>query len=159
MISDSYQDLAPASHNVGGSNYHFVFVPKYRRKVFRNSQVKKACEDSFLRTAEHLGLHIHALEFGPDHCHLFVGNCRRYSVSKLAHRLKGASSYYVRQGHLKRIAKQGLYGPSFWSAGYFYESIGRVTTETVRYYIERKQGKHHEAAKKNEGQMSLDRYT
>jgi REP element-mobilizing transposase RayT len=99
------------------------------------------------------------MEFGSDHCHIFIGNCRRYSVSKLAHRLKGASSYHVRQGHLKRIARQGLYGPAFWSAGYFYESIGRVTTETVRYYIERKQAKHWRTVEKEEGQMSLDKYT
>ena len=35
-----------------------------------------------------------------------------------------------------------LWGDSFWSDGYFYESIGRVTTDTIRFYIERQQGKH-----------------
>jgi hypothetical protein len=31
---------------------------------------------------------------------------------------------------------------SFWSDGYFYESVGRVTSESVEYYINRQQGKH-----------------
>ena len=38
--------------------------------------------------------------------------------------------------------KQELWGGSFWSDGYFYESIGRVTSETMKFYIERQQGKH-----------------
>jgi len=35
-----------------------------------------------------------------------------------------------------------LWGRKFWSAGYFAETVGRVTSETIRYYIERQQGKH-----------------
>ena len=33
-------------------------------------------------------------------------------------------------------------GSSLWSDGYFYESVGRVTSSTVKFYIDRQQGKH-----------------
>jgi putative transposase len=159
MVSVGYRDLVGACHCVGGSNYHFVFVPKYRRKVFRDSLVQKTIERAFHEIAGRLGLWVHALEFGSDHCHLFLGGCRDYSVSELAHRFKGASSHRVRQECLDRIVRQGLYGKAFWSAGYFYESIGRVTSETIQHYIERKQRKHWRAIEQEEGQVSLDKYT
>jgi len=33
-------------------------------------------------------------------------------------------------------------GNKFWSSGYFYEAVGRITSETAQFYIERQQGKH-----------------
>lgn len=64
------------SHSLGESNYHFQFTPKYRRDVFRDVILKKACEESFLRIAGKYKIIVRALEFGPDHVHLFVGNCK-----------------------------------------------------------------------------------
>jgi REP element-mobilizing transposase RayT len=70
-----------------------------------------------------------------------VTNCRRYSVSELVNHFKGYSSWYVRRA-LPEDVSMYLWGDSFWSDGYFYESIGRVTSKTVKFYIERQQGKH-----------------
>lgn len=87
------------------------------------------------------GVKLHAVEFGPGRCHLFVGNCRRYSVSERVRRFKGASSRLLRQELWDRLWDKGL-GEVFWSSGYFYESVGRVTSDVIRYYIMRQQGKH-----------------
>jgi len=38
--------------------------------------------------------------------------------------------------------KRKLWGDQFWSNGYFYEAVGRITSETAKLYIERQQGKH-----------------
>ena len=128
-------------HSIGGSNYHFQFTPKYRKAVFRVGRVRNMIKALLEYKAHKLGVQIEAIEFGPDHVHLFVTNCRKYSVSKLVNHLKGYSSYKVRRA-LPRDIAAFLWGGSFWSDGYFYESIGRVTTETVKFYIERQQRKH-----------------
>ena len=128
-------------HSVGGSNYHLQLTPKYRQKVFRVRSVRKLIEALMRRKAHRLGVGIEAIEFGPDHIHIFVTNCRKYSVSALAHHFKGFSSWYVRRA-LPEDVSMYLWGDSFWSDGYFYESVGRVTSETVKFYIERQQGKH-----------------
>ena len=133
-------------HSVGGSNYHLQFTPKYRRQVFRVEQVKKLTEALIRRKAHELGVQVEAIEFGPDHAHTFVTGCRRYSVSELANYLKGYSSRYVRE-KLSEDIRPYLWGDAFWSEGYFYESIGRVTADTVKFYIERQQGKHWNEAK------------
>ena len=128
-------------HSVGGSNFHLEFTPKYRVKVFRIEIVRKLTEALMRRKAHQLGVRIEAIEFGPDHVHIFVTECRKYSASYLANQLKGYSSWYIRKA-LPEYVQAYLWGDSFWSDGYFYESIGRVTADTVKYYIERQQGKH-----------------
>ena len=128
-------------HNVGGSNYHLQFTPKYRRQVFRVRIVRKLIEALLRNKAFNLGVSLEAIEFGPDHVHIFVTNCRKYSVSNLVNHLKGFSSWYIRRT-LKDELKPFFWGDSFWSDGYFYESIGRVTSDTIKFYIERQQGKH-----------------
>jgi len=147
------------SHSLGESNFHFKFTPKYRRDVFRDVIIKKACEDSFLKIAVKYKMVVRALEFGPDHVHLFLGNCKKYSVPQVAQYFKGASSRELRKKYMDRVEIK-LYGDSFWSDGYFYESVGRVTSESVEYYIKRQQGKHwadadFEVHKKPQSQKSL----
>lgn len=134
-------DLVYSRHSVGGSNYHLQFTPKYRRAVFRMQSIRKLTEALIRNKAYRLGVRIEVIDFGPDHIHIFVSGCRRYSVSTLVNHLKGFSSYHIRRA-LPRDVMAFLWGDSFWSDGYFYESIGRVTTDTVKFYIERQQGKH-----------------
>ena len=139
MVSVSYR--SSSKHCVGESNYHFQFTPKYRRDIFRDAILKNACLVSFREIAARYGVRLLAVEFGPEHVHLFMSNCRRFSVSQLAQYFKGASSRDLRMSHWERVRKKE-WGSALWSAGYFYESIGRVTSETIEYYIERQQGKH-----------------
>ena len=91
------------SHSLGESNFHFQFTPKYRRDVFRDVIIKKACEESFLRIAVKYKMVVRALEFGPDHVHLFLGNCKKYSVPQVAQYFKGASSRDLRKRYWDRV--------------------------------------------------------
>jgi REP element-mobilizing transposase RayT len=56
--------------------------------------LRRACRQSFHGVARRWGVTVLALEFGPGHVHLFLGGCRRYSVSDLARHFnfRGASS-------------------------------------------------------------------
>ncbi len=131
MVSVSYR--SSSKHCVGESNYHFQFTPKYRRDIFRDGVLKNACLAVFKEIAARHGAVLLAVEFGPEHVHLFMGSCRRFSVSQLAQYFKGAISRDLRMSHGDRVRKKE-WGGALWSAGYFYESI--------EYYIERQHGKH-----------------
>jgi REP element-mobilizing transposase RayT len=104
------------------------------------------------RKAKQLGIALEAIEFGPDHVHLFVTNCRKHSVSSLAFHFKGSSSYFLRK-HAWDEIRHMLWGSSFWSDGYFYESVGRVTSDSIKYYIERQQGKHWKGIDNNDEEI------
>ena len=150
-------------HSLGGSNYHMQFTPKYRKPVFRNRKIRALVKAALKYKAHDLHVTIEALEFGPDHAHMFISNCQNYSVSKLAQYFKGFSSRMVRK-HLPYDVMYYNNGSSFWSDGFFYESIGRVTSDMVRFYIERQQKKHWLRAKPEDFkaqmpiQMSLESF-
>ena len=133
--------LARAKHSFGGANYHLQFTPKYRRLVFTSRKVQEYCRKTMKEKAEKLGIKLSAIEFGPEHVHVFVEGCKNYSASYLSGQLKGYSSYVIRRECWPEIKNQ-LWGDHFWSAGYFYETVGRVTGDMVIFHIERQQSKH-----------------
>ena len=135
-------ELVKYSHSIGESNAHLQFTPKYRKKVFLDKDVQAECKRCFEETASQLGVQLAGLGFGPDHCHLFVTNWKNYSLVQLAQRFKGASSRSVRQKYPVRLSVQGLYGKQFWSNGYFHRTVGAVTADAMKRYVNEAQQKH-----------------
>jgi len=136
--------LVRGAHSVGEYNAHLVFTPAYRRAVFTDDLVRELTLGYLLQGAQRLGVHIAAIEFGPDHVHLFVENWRRYAPAELARRLKGYASYMMRRGHAA-LFEHMLWGHKFWTASYFFRTVGAVTSTTVKHYIEESQTKHWKA--------------
>jgi REP element-mobilizing transposase RayT len=136
-------ELIKHSHSVGESNFHYQLTPAYRQPIFEKEVVRKLVKAYLLAKAEELRVVIVAVDFGPDHMHFFVANCKNYSVEELAQRFKGFISRMMRKNHWK-LFKEWLYGDKFWTAGYFYRSIGAATTESIKFYIEHSQEKHWE---------------
>ena len=154
-------ELIRGHHNVGEANYHLQFTPKYRRDIFLDPVVRQVCAESFKETAGRLGVVLHALEFGPDHVHVFVGACKNYGAAEVARHLKGASSRRIRQECWERI-KPKLWGEAFWTAGYFYRSVGSTTSQNIKHYIEQSQSRHWKAttpeAYREKAQKTLNQY-
>ena len=140
-------------HSIGGSNFHLQFTPKYRRAVFKYSKVRLFIKKCFEEKAMMLGVTLAALEFGPDHVHLFLEDCKNYSVSKLVHHFKGYSSRMVRK-EFWDLFQERHPGKAFWTPSNFHESIGRVTSDHVKFYIERQQVKHWQHLTHDEYQLS-----
>ena len=134
-------ELVKGSHSVGEANYHMQFTPAYRRRVFEDELVKILTRDYMLAAAKAHGIMVAAIGFGPDHCHVFAVGCKNHSASHVAKLLKGFSSYMMRKHH-KELFSDQLYGNKFWSGGYFYRTVGVVSTETVQRYVEDSQSKH-----------------
>ena len=122
--------LVSVGSSRGESNFHLIFTPKYRRDVFTDGEVRRMCLESFAQTCFELGIKMEACEFGPDHVHLFVSRCKNYSVPQMVQRFKGVSARRIRQELWERVSK--LWGDSFWSDGYFYQSVGSTTAEAVQ---------------------------
>jgi putative transposase len=128
------------SHSYGESYLHLQFTPKRRKSPFKNITVLDVCRRQFVAKATELGVILVVAEFGPEHCHLFLENWKNYTIPQLAQFFKGASSHALREQFpwlLSAVNKK-----SFWSDGYFYETVGSVTAEARRFYIERCQNKH-----------------
>lgn len=56
------------------------------------------------------------------------------SVNKAVQLLKGGSNRVIRQEFPE--LEEFLWGDSFWSDGYFAETVGRVNEDMIRKYIQ-----------------------
>ena len=111
-------------------NYHFVWIPKYRRDVLVG-EIVEYTKEVLKSIADGLGCEIIALKVMPDHIHLFVNCPPRYSPSYLANYFKGKSARLV----LKKFPELRKY-TKLWTRSYFVSTAGNVSSETIRKYIE-----------------------
>ena len=75
--------------------YHFVWIPKYRKKILVGG-VRKALKGLLYECSEKHGLSIISVETDIDHVHVFVSAPPRYSPAWIANLMKGYSSRMLR---------------------------------------------------------------
>ena len=127
MQKKDYQSHARVKFLV---NYHFVWIPKRRKKVLVGD-VATRLRQVFLDLAIEKGWDILALEVAPKHVHLFVSVKPVDAPHLVVKAFKGRSSCYLRREfpQLKKL-------PSLWTNSYFVSTAGNVSSEVIRHYIE-----------------------
>ncbi|TBR60638.1 IS200/IS605 family transposase [Westiellopsis prolifica IICB1] len=110
-------------------NYHFVWIPKRRKKVLVGDVAKRLEELLYEKTKE-LDCEIVALEIMEDHVHLFLCCPPTLAPDQIMFRLKGYTSRVLRQEfpHLLKL-------PSMWTRSYFCSTAGDASSETIKKYI------------------------
>jgi putative transposase len=113
------------------NQYHVIFCPKYRRKVLVD-EIEKDLKKIFYEVAQEKNVEIKALEIMPDHVHMFISVDPRQPLHKLIKLFKGRSSRILRDKYPKLKSRL----PSLWTRSYFSCTIGYISEETVKQYIE-----------------------
>ncbi|MCW2240802.1 putative transposase [Azospirillum canadense] len=116
--------------------YHIVWCPKYRRSVL-TPPVDDRLKEVLCDVAEEYGMTLHALDVRPDHVHVFVEADPTLGVAEMVNRLKGKSSRALRDEFPALRSRL----PTLWSRSYFAATVGGVSDETIRRYIESQKGK------------------
>ena len=111
-------------------NYHFVFIPKRRKKVL-TGEIATRIRQIFAELAIEKNWDILALEVAPDHVHLFVSVKPTDTPHLVVKAFKGRSSYLLRK-EFPVLLKL----PSLWTSSYFVSTAGNISSEAVRKYIE-----------------------
>ena len=117
------------NHSVSLINYHFVWIPKRRKKVL-TGKIERRLRDIIYQKSSELDCVVIALEIDVDHVHLFIGCPPKIAPYQIVHRLKGASSRILRQ-EFPELLKL----PSLWTRSYFVSTAGNVSRETIKKYI------------------------
>lgn len=112
-------------------NYHFVFCPRYRRKIFLIDGVEARFKELVLQICETNNIVILALECHLDHCHLFVNCPPKLSPADVMRLIKSNTTAKLRQ-EFEQLSKC----PTIWTRSYFVSTAGNVSNETIRRYIE-----------------------
>lgn len=117
-------------YNVG---YHLVWSVKYRRKALVG-KIEKSLLVLLHEVSLDKGFVLRAVEIMPDHVHVFVSSKPKNSPSYIYKMLKGISSrkLFLCHPELKNI----LLGDKLWNPSTYVETIGHVSEETVKKYIE-----------------------
>ena len=120
------------------TGYHIVWIPKYRRKVLQDD-VAAAFKRLVAECCDRHGLTLVSVETDLDHAHLFVSAPPSWSPAKLAGVLKGFTSLRLRKEFPKLVRLCGE--DELWSKTYYVGTVGQVSAETIRRYIEECQGR------------------
>lgn len=130
----SHVDYHSAAHSVYLTQYHIIWCPKYRYPVLehgRDALMKKNLHN----ICAHRGYTIKALEVMPDHIHIFIDAPHTEAPCDIARALKSLSA---RAMLAECPDLRAFYSRCrvLWSRGYFISTIGHVSENTVRNYIE-----------------------
>ena len=113
--------------------YHLVWVPKYRKRILTGKIVERLSE-LFYQCAEMNDWAIEELNIQVDHVHMMVQLKTTVSVCTAVQLLKGGSSRIIRKEFPE--LEEFLWGDSFWSDGYFAETVGQKNESAIRRYIQ-----------------------
>ena len=127
-------ELKVFNHAVGQNSYHFVWCPRFRHKIFQHKELKFACENLLRAICRKYNFEIFELDVGADHIHLFLDITPTMTVSKAFQLLKGISSHILFKSFPKLLAHYYWKG-GMWSRGKFFRSVGNVTADVIRNYI------------------------
>jgi len=114
--------------------YHFVWIPKYRHKVFAESQ-REAMRAIIQKIGYDYDIDIVELEIPEDHIHMVVRSEPKQSPNKIMQVIKSISAReFFRL--FPNIKKKYFWGGKLWTQSYFVESIGNANEDTIRKYVQ-----------------------
>jgi putative transposase len=120
-------------HAVYDLKYHFVWIPKYRKRLLKGD-VAKFIRQIFERIANEYGWEIEEMAVQPDHVHIFLHAPPKYAAARIVQIMKSISAREV-FAQFPQL-HQKLWAGELWSDGYFVRSVGdQVTTEIIKQYI------------------------
>lgn len=111
--------------------YHIVFTPKYRRHVLKDG-VDVRMKEILLEKQEEYGYKVLDMEIMTDHVHLLLDVNPKIGVYQVITKIKGYTSKTLREEF--PWLKSRL--PSLWTRSKFISSVGSVTLEAVKRYID-----------------------
>lgn len=112
-------------------NYHFVFCPRYRRKIFLIPNVENRFKYLVDYICKEMNIEIIAIECDKDHTHMFLNCLPTLSSADIMQKIKGVTSRVLRD-EFKELNRM----PSLWTRSYFVSTAGNVSSETIKKYVE-----------------------
>lgn len=116
--------------------FHIIFCPKYRRKVFING-LDERLKQLILEKQQDYHYEVIEMEVMPDHVHLLLDISPVENVNLLVGRIKGYTAHVLREENPLLVSRM----PSLWSRSRFISSVGAVSLDVVKKYIENQKGK------------------
>ena len=115
--------------------YHIIFSTKYRRKCL--TEIRDYVLQTFKYVESISDFNIICMEIDKDHIHLLVSFPPKYSIEQIVRRMKQMTTHYL--WNVVPLYLRAFYWKTnkmLWTHGYFCSTIGEISEETVKHYIE-----------------------
>ena len=127
-------DLRRNTHHVYRLMYHFVWIPKYRHKIF---------VEPYRSTLKHIigkitydyDIELVELEVPVDHIHMVVRTDPKTAPSDIMQVVKSLSAREFFRLH-PEIKNRYFWGGKLWTQSYFVETIGNANEDVIRKYVQ-----------------------
>lgn len=111
-------------------NYHLVFCPRYRRKIFLYDGLEDRFKELVYQICAQNDFEVLALECDKDHCHLFVNVPPTISAADVVRIIKTNTARVLLREFSELSRAQ-----SVWTRSYFASTAGEVSSETIKQYM------------------------
>lgn len=127
------------AHSVYKIGFHLVWVTKFRHPVLVG-EVELAVKRILSQTCVAYGWELHNCEVMPDHVHMFVGFPPTQAPSEAVKALKSISAVHVFH-QFPYVKQKKFWGTGLWSKGAYYGTVGDMSEEVVKRYIDSQKSK------------------
>lgn len=110
--------------------YHIIFCPKYRRKVLREPIAERFKQIVIMQQEQNF--YVLGMEVMPDHVHLLLDIDPTIGVNVVVARIKGKTAHILNREFPELTRKL----PTLWTRSKFIATVGSVSLEVVKKYIE-----------------------
>ena len=121
------------AHTVTDFKYHFVWKTKYSYHVLKG-ELALRLRDIIRDICSENKMNVIKGNVRSNHIHVLVSAPAHLSPAKIAQYIKGKSSYRL-QREFPQLRKK-YWGRHLWARGYFSASVGTVTEDQIKQYIE-----------------------
>lgn len=138
--------MRKSSHVQYDIEYHVVWTTKYRYRILQG-KIAERLREIIRQECNNMNITIERGSIGKEHVHVLISSPPSISVSKIVQQLKGRTSRILLSEY--KELKRKYWGQHLWGTGYFCRSVGKITEEMVKEYIERQTDEYEENFKIN----------
>lgn len=124
------------SHNKYLLQYHLILVCKYRKQLLKNNQISDNIKQYSHDICKRHNVNIKYMETDKDHIHYMIETRPNINLSTFVKTIKSYTTYHIWRKYDFYLKKHFWKEKTFWTDGYFICSIGNVSEETLKKYIE-----------------------
>jgi len=135
-IQNNHKEYNKIPHLIYSCQYHVIFCPKYRRKVLIDN-IKNRLSQLIIEKSNEYGYKIIEQEIMSDHVHLLLDVNPKIGIFTIVNKIKGYTSHILR----KEFPELKSRLPTLWTRAKFISSVGSVSLNVVKKYIEEQKGK------------------
>ena len=116
--------------------YHVIFVCKYRKKLFLLKKLSDDIKNLSYEICNKHNIKIKYLETDKDHIHYMIEAEPSISISKIVNLIKSYTTYHIWRKYPNYLSMYFWKEKTFYTDGYFTSSIGDVSEDNLKKYIE-----------------------